>query len=787
MSPTAAIELLRSAAMIEALEALSAAAWRPWLAVLVLTVGVILTLGTLFVQLRGLPGGVVGLVRRGAADDGRRGGAVMAAACGIASLGAGAVAVTVGGRGALAWIWIVTVLGMAIRFGEAVVVRSPGGADAKDDPGPLARGSAAVWAFGAAACAIAIGGLWQSHQTAGLLEVGWGISPQLGALVLGIVAAPFVLVPAARRPLFAAVPIAFVVLAIGCFVVIGEDPLVLSLAVGDAWNEAIGVRPAAAGAIGGAAALAMVEGVLRGTIAGMAGLGAVRPAGHGPRSAAVAMIATLAGGLTASLGALVVVTMPSEVVPIVEPELVPLERTHSRGLRPSQQVGQTVVLPLDSPLEENGHYALLFRSNPRGAPLGKLDQENNVVLLPMWEVAKNIDAVVFRSKDKERAKLASWDVRVPCTREIIESRGVQFYKLSPVDPKVEFKKLIVHSELAPQPFLPLDDFHFVAKVARARSNDESLGSHLAMYEVEGKDRLLNPKLHEFVRAGYRGPYADIEGERPPFGWVASTEITAPIGTVLDMRLPASRRGDSLGRVNRAGVLEAPAWKQMMAVTEVVIRHKADPSEDIVVPVVPEMQGGRVRLIAQDPKWEDFRDTASLTEHEPVPYIRMKDVEFQVEVHGDARLEPEFAGRRSLVPLHALSEPRGPGDELPYDPHPAEMVAMGMSGPVLARDGSEVVAARLQGALPSWAHSVVWLAALVLAIGAVAAWPELVEEPRGRPMEIVVLAACAGAGLLGFAHARVLAELAVAIAIAAGAVAILSGWSRIRAARRGPFA
>ncbi len=767
--------------MIEALEALSAAMWRPWLAVLVLTVGVVLTLGTLFVQLRGVPGGLVGLVRGG--STGRRGAALVAAACGVASLAAGALAVTVGGRGALAWIWIVTVLGMAIRFGEAVV---PGATDETENRGPLARGSALLWAFGAAACGIAIGGLWQAHQTAGVLEVGWGIAAPLGALVLGILAAPFVLVPAARRPLFAVVPIAFVALAIGCIVVIAQDPLVLSLAVGDAFNEAFGVRPATAGTLGGAAALAMVEGVLRGTMSGMAGLGAVRSAGNDARTGAVAMIATLAGGITASLGALVVVTMPADVTPIVEPDMVPLERTHSRGLRPSQQVGQTIVLPVDSPLEENGHYALLLRGNPRGAPLGKLDLENNVVLLPTWKVAEHVDAVVFRSKDKERAKQPAWDVRVPCTREVLEQRGVQFIKLSPVDPELEFKKLIAHSELAPQPYLPLDDFHFVAKVARARSNDESLGSHLAMYEVEGKDRPLNPKLHEFFRAGYRGPYADIEGERPPLGWIATADITDPPGTVLDLRLPASRRGEALGRVNRAGVLEAPAWKQMMDVTEVVIRHKTDPSEDIVVAVTPELEGGRVRLKAKDPKWEDFRDTANLTEHESVPYIRVKDVEFQAEVHGDARLEPQFAGRRTLVPLHRYSEPQGPGNELPYDPHPGEVAMLGMKGPVLARDGTEVVAARLQDALPSWARSVMWLAALVLAIGAVAAWPELVAEPRGRPMEIVVLAAVAGAGLLGFAQARVLAELAVALAIAAGSVAILAGWSRIRAARRGPF-
>jgi hypothetical protein len=709
---------------------------------------------------------------------------MVAAACGTASLAAGALAVSVGGRGALVWMWIVTLLGMAIRYGEAILHGRDAGSSTPASG--LVRAAAPAAAIGSVACALAIGGLWQAHQTAGLLEVGWGIAPVVGAVVLAALAAPFVLVPAARRPLFAAVPIAFVVLAFTSLYVAAEDSLVLSLAVGDAWNEALGMTPAVAGAGSGMAALAMVEGVMRGTMAGMAGIGAVRPAGHDPRTAATAMVATLAGGLTATLGALVAMTTPSEPVPIVDGELVPLERTHSRGLRPSQQVGQTIVLPTDSPLVENEHYALMLRGNPRGVALGRLDQERNAVLLPMWETAQNVDAVVFRSRDKDRAKQPAWDVRVPCTREVIDARGNQFIQLVPTDPNVEFKKLIAQAELAPQQYVVLDDFHFVAKVGRAHSNDEALGSHLAMYEVEGKDRPFNPKLHEFFRAGFRGPYAITEGERPPWGWIAKPEIVDPPGTVLDLRIVASPRGDALARMNRSGTLEAPAWKQMLEVTEVVIRHKTDPSQDIVVPVVAELDGPRVRLRSDDPKWQDFRGTSNFPDHHSMPFLRMRDVDFQAEVHGDARLDPAFAGRRTLVPLHAESEPRGPTNELPYDPHPAELVMMGMNGPVLARDGIEVVGARMQQVLPGWLRGATWLAVLVLAIAAVAAWPELVAEGRARLVGALVLAACASAGALSLAHVRVAAEVALALAVVAGAIALLAGVSRIRAQRNGPF-
>lgn len=773
---------------MDALEALAGAVWRPWLAVVVLALGLVVTLVTLFVQLRALPRGIAGLVGKdGASDVRHRGLAMLAASCGVGSLAAGAFAVAIGGRGALVWLWLVTVLGMAVRFGEAIVRTTP--KERRATPGPIVRASTMAWTVGAGVCAIAIGGLWQANQTAGLLEVGWGIPPTLGALVLATVAAPFVLVPSARRPLFAAVPIAFAVLVAATAIAIGQDGLVLSLAVGDAWNEALGLRPAISGALGGTAAIAMVEGVLRGTISGMAGIGAVRPAGPPPRVAAVAMIATLAGGLAATLGALVIMTSSSEPVPIVEGDLTPLERAHSRGLRPSQQVGQTMVLPLDSPLQDGEHYALRLRSNPRGVPLGRLDSEQNAVYLPNWEVAQNADTIVFRTRDKEKQKLAAWDVRIPCTREVLEVRGVEFVQLKPTDPSIELKKLMAQAELAPQQYVPLDDFSFVAKVARAQSNDASLGSHLAMFEVDGKDRPFNPKLHEFFRAGYRGPYADLDDERPPWGWVAteaSQAIMAEPGTVLDLRLPASPRGEPFVRVNRAGALEVPAWRQMLAVTQVVVRHRTNAEQDIVVPVVAELDWPRIRLRPTDAKWEDFRGvTTSLPNHEPVPYARVADVDFRAEVHGDTRLEPAFAGRRSLVALHEQSEPQGPAAELPYDPHPAELVAMGMRGPVLARDGSALVAARLQDALPGWARAAAWLAALVLAIAAVAAWPELVTEPRGRPIELLVLTACAVAGALSSSHARVIVELSVALAAAAGALVLFGALSQIRAGSRHP--
>jgi hypothetical protein len=132
------------------------------------------------------------------------------------------------------------------------------------------------------------------------------------------------------------------------------------------------------------------------------------------------------------------------------------------------------------------------------------------------------------------------------------------------------------------------------------------------------------------------------------------------------------------------------------------------------------------LDVADERYQDLRVLAKLEGYDDQPYLLVPDYAFQAEVHGDERLPAELKGRRTLVPLHPLGEVQGPfGDEQTYHPHPAELLAFGMKGPLPpAREGAEVVAARLDDGLGNGGRWVLALAALVLSLSTIVAWAEL---------------------------------------------------------------
>ncbi|HWB74423.1 MAG TPA: hypothetical protein VG755_05700 [Nannocystaceae bacterium] len=757
--------------MNDALWAVAERLWQPWLAIAVLGIAAIVTLATGFVQLRGLPTAIKEALaaRR---DHDSTVGASVAAVCGIASLGAGALAIEIAGPGALVWMWIVVLLAMAVRVAEATLVTGAT-TPAKVE---LSPGLRRAWWLAALVAAAATIGVLQGRETGALLEHAWGTAPLAAAICFAIVALPFATLPVARRILLATVPWAILATVVALGILVMGDSLVLSFAIGDAWNQAFGVGQAATGATAGGVAIALAEGARAATIGGGVLHGAASP-----EHRRASMIAPLVGiGVIATIGALVAMTEPARAS-ITEPDMVPLERPHSRGLRPAA-LGQTVVLPADTTLADGEHYGFVVRGNPRGVNLGKLDLERNLVLLPAWSISGETHEVVFRSKDKEKAKLASWDVRVPCTREIVQARGGDALKLTPVNPDLQFKQLIAYYELDRQPYVPLGDYHFVGKVAKAESPDKALGVHLAMFEPDRADRENAPELHEFFRAGYRGPYADTGEERAPWGFVGVEGFSAQPGTRLDLRLPANPRGEPFVRLDRTGGVEGPAWPFLMQVRELVVQHETDPEQDIIVPVKVELDGFRTRFRPDNADWTDFRKLGKMDGYRKVPFVRVGDVDFPAEVHGDARLETRFKGRVAIVPLFEPTEPQGPhGEFLPYPPHPGELVAMGMHGPVIARDGSARIGGRMIDEAPSWARMLGVLALFLLGLASVAAWPVLLHRDGGmqRMIGIALAIAAAVGGACTWTLAYGIASVGAALAVLVGGIAVLAKLGAIR--------
>jgi hypothetical protein len=412
----------------------------------------------------------------------------------------------------------------------------------------------------------------------------------------------------------------------------------------------------------------------------------------------------------------------------------------------------------------------------------------NAVLLPAWRVAETTDTVTFRHRENAKATRASWDVRVAVDREVIDGKGgPDLVKLTPKDPSIAFTKLVAYYELDPQPYVVLDDFDFVGRVGRAKSPDPQLGDHLAMYEAVGTDRPANPRLHEFFRQGYRGPYAADDGPRPPWGFVAREDFDRPVGAVVRLRLKADPRGNDFVHINRTGGAEVPPWDFMLDVNTLVIRHESDASKDLLLQVEPEHDGSRVRLEPVDESWADFRRLAKMNEYSG-PFVRVPDQFFAAEVHSDTRVSKAFEGRRTLVPLHPLGQAQGPFGTLPYRPHPSELLDFGMTGPYLGEEGGTLVASRFEQVGPRWGAIVIGWVGLVFAISSIALWSEYAARALGAVLggfagtvgKVAVLIAAAMGGTLALPAVLGWSDAALAAAILPNLVALVIALPALRA-------
>ena len=777
--------------MNEASEAL----WFPTVGGYVFATAALVTVATLFVQLRRFGTGVHKWWKGG---EGKTGAPLLL--CGSASMGSitGAVlAVTIGGPGALPWMWIATILGMALHFGEAALTARH--RDAQPRPymsaaGTFGRVLAVLFSLGILAVGILAGGLFQTQQAAVILEHTARIDPVFAAALVGLLGAAVAFVPRARRAaILYAVPMAVaLVVTLGATAAF-SDPMLLSLRLGDAFNEAFGVQSAATGTAAGGVGLLVFHGVLRAVMGGEIGLGAaaMSEAEDGTTSEAgptAMLVPLLINGLVGTATALALLSDPAASTAVSEPTLRPLERHESRGLRPNKKVGQVIVLPDDTTLQADKFYAMRLRSSPRGHALARLMPDENRIVLPVWKVGENIEMVVFRSRNTKRAKQHGWDVRIPVTSEQISDGTNTLIKLTAVDPEVDFGKLVAFYELDPQPYVVVDDFTFRGHVGRAKSGDEAVGEHLAMYEPETPDRASNPKLHEFFRAGFRGPYADTDEPRPPWGLVGVQGLQGEIGDRMRLVLRADPRGNDFITLNRTGGAEGPLWDFLLDATELVMRHPSDPEKDIRIPVTARHDGWRIRFESSSPAWADFRKVeAGYTG----PFVMVKDWEFEVEVHGDTRLPVDRKGRLALVPIHEKMEPTGAAGPEPYSPHPGELLDAGMAGPFLTGEGVQQFAMRVQYSTPTWGPWMLVFVVVVLGATSVGVWSlyaarsarHLAGDGAGKVGSIAVIGASLGGGAIAFATLLPWVELAYVVAIVPNLAALVIMMNELRVATR----
>src|SRR5690606_6838889 len=143
------------------------------------------------------------------------------------------------------------------------------------------------------------------------------------------------------------------------------------------------------------------------------------------------------------------------------------------------------------------------------------------------------------------------------------------------------------------PFVAFGDFHFEARVVKMFQTD--WGVHYAMIEAY-PDPARPLSLRTAISSGaLRGPYFATGEPRAPLGMVTREDFSAPIGARMQLEFRPPARGMEFGDLQRSGELVTPPWRFLADTKVVVLRHKTDPTQDMLIPVTSEFVDGMLHF------------------------------------------------------------------------------------------------------------------------------------------------------------------------------------------------
>lgn len=321
-------------ALTSLLNTLSSFIWGPFTLVLVLGVGAYLTIGLKFIPWRKTIPYAFSLLFQGRKSAGK--GEIspfqalmtaMSATIGTGNIAGVATAIFIGGPGAIFWMWITALVGMATKYGEAVLAVKYRETDAlgkhvggpmyyiKNGLGSQWRWLAFLFALFGTVAAFGIGNMVQSNSVADALHTNFSIDKKITGAVIAILAGLVILGGIKRIGAVAGklVPLMAIAYILGSLAIIfnniSEVPAALSLIVDSAFNGS-----AAAGGFAGAGIMIAIQmGVARGIFSNEAGLGSA-PIAH----AAAQTDSPVRQGMIAMLGTfidtIIVCTMTALVI-----------------------------------------------------------------------------------------------------------------------------------------------------------------------------------------------------------------------------------------------------------------------------------------------------------------------------------------------------------------------------------------------------------------------------------------------------------------------------------------
>src|SRR5688572_21258404 len=271
---------------------LNALVWGPPMLILLMGTGVLLLFVTGGVQFRHIGtalGEVLGKLRNRTAGKGnvtpfQAVATALASTVGVGNIAGVATAITLGGPGALFWLWVSGLLGMGTKYAEIVIAMHYRERDAAG----TVRGGAmytlkkrglgwlgGIFALLTAVAAFGIGNMVQANSVAQSLQATFGVSTSIVGIVLVVISGIVILGGLKRIAAFAEILVPFMaILYLGGGTVLlimnaGRIPEVLSLV----FRSAFSGHAATGGFAGATIMMAMRYGVARGLFSNEAGLG----------------------------------------------------------------------------------------------------------------------------------------------------------------------------------------------------------------------------------------------------------------------------------------------------------------------------------------------------------------------------------------------------------------------------------------------------------------------------------------------------------------------------------
>ena len=313
--------------------AIGSFAWGPIMIVFLFATGLILSIGTKFVQYRKLGHAWKMLFSK---DHGEEEGDIspfaalmtcLAATIGTGNVAGVATAIAVGGPGAVFWMWITAILGGATKFAEAVLAVKYRITDEKGEKsgGPMYYASKgmeekfggnwkwlgmlfAVFAFIAS---FGIGNMVQANSVAASLQQSTGLSPYISGIIITIAVALVIIggIKSIGSVAEKIVPLMAIIYVIGALIVIFANLSTLPRAFAWIFGNAFNAKAVGGGFIGTVVRM----GVARGIFSNEAGLGSA-PIAHAASKTNDPVRQGIIAALSPLIDTIIVCTMTALVI-----------------------------------------------------------------------------------------------------------------------------------------------------------------------------------------------------------------------------------------------------------------------------------------------------------------------------------------------------------------------------------------------------------------------------------------------------------------------------------------